>query len=24
NELTSNMVNAFTKRAKQVYECYEY
>ncbi len=24
NELTSNMVNAFTLRAKQVYECYEY
>lgn len=24
NELTSNMVSAFTKRAKQVYECYEY
>ncbi|MBA5764199.1 SRPBCC family protein [Vibrio sp. 404] len=24
NELTGNMVNAFTKRAKQVYECYEY
>ncbi|NUW66519.1 SRPBCC family protein [Vibrio coralliilyticus] len=24
NELTSNMVNAFTKRAKQVYPCYEY
>jgi ribosome-associated toxin RatA of RatAB toxin-antitoxin module len=24
NELTSNMVNSFTKRAKQVYECYEY
>ncbi len=24
NELTSNMVNAFTKRAKQVYACYEY
>lgn len=24
NELTSNMVNAFTKRAKQVYTCYEY
>ncbi|KOO03973.1 SRPBCC family protein [Vibrio nereis] len=24
NELTSNMVNAFTQRAKQVYECYEY
>jgi len=24
NELTSNMVNAFTNRAKQVYECYEY
>lgn len=23
HELTSNMVNAFTKRAKQVYECYE-
>lgn len=24
NELTSNMVNAFTQRAKQVYPCYEY
>ncbi|KJY88067.1 cyclase [Vibrio neptunius] len=24
NELTSNMVNAFTQRAKQVYACYEY
>ena len=24
NELTSNMVSAFTTRAKQVYECYEY
>ncbi|MFM2589117.1 SRPBCC family protein [Vibrio sp. TBV020] len=24
NELTSNMVNAFTKRAKQVYPAYEY
>lgn len=24
NELTSNMVSAFTQRAKQVYECYEY
>ncbi|MGL6314478.1 SRPBCC family protein [Vibrio sp. WXL103] len=24
HELTSNMVNAFTKRAKQVYNCYEY
>lgn len=24
NELTSNMVNAFTQRAKQVYTCYEY
>ncbi|MDN3610756.1 SRPBCC family protein [Vibrio ostreicida] len=24
NELTSNMVNAFTQRAKQVYSCYEY
>ncbi|GAM57478.1 putative oligoketide cyclase [Vibrio ishigakensis] len=24
NELTSNMVNAFTSRAKQVYPCYEY
>lgn len=24
NELTSNMVNAFTARAKQVYNCYEY
>jgi len=23
NDLTGNMVNAFTKRAKQVYECYE-
>ena len=24
NELTNNMVNAFTKRAKQVYVAYEY
>lgn len=24
NELTGSMVHAFTKRAKQVYECYEY
>ncbi len=24
SELTNNMVNAFTKRAKQVYQCYEY
>ncbi|MDN2480456.1 SRPBCC family protein [Vibrio agarivorans] len=24
HELTNNMVNAFTKRAKQVYQCYEY
>ncbi|WP_070962587.1 SRPBCC family protein [Vibrio sonorensis] len=24
NELTGNMVNAFTKRAKEVYPCYEY
>ncbi|AIW18055.1 ubiquinone-binding protein [Vibrio coralliilyticus] len=24
NELTSNMVDAFTQRAKQVYPCYEY
>lgn len=24
NELTSNMVSSFTKRAKQVYSCYEY
>ncbi|WP_428772222.1 SRPBCC family protein [Vibrio sp.] len=24
HELTSNMVNAFTSRAKQVYPCYEY
>lgn len=24
NELTGNMVNSFTKRAKQVYQCYEY
>ena len=24
NELTANMVSAFSKRAKQVYECYEY
>lgn len=24
NELTSNMVSAFTTRAKQVYPCYEY
>ncbi|MFA0068572.1 SRPBCC family protein [Vibrio breoganii] len=24
NELTSNMINAFTQRAKQVYPCYEY
>ncbi|NLS14102.1 ubiquinone-binding protein [Vibrio sp. SM6] len=24
NELTSNMVNAFTLRAKEVYACYEY
>ena len=24
SELTNNMVNAFTQRAKQVYSCYEY
>ncbi|MCK6265368.1 SRPBCC family protein [Vibrio sp. ZSDE26] len=24
NDLTSNMVNSFTKRAKEVYSCYEY
>ena len=24
NELTGNMVSAFSQRAKQVYECYEY
>ncbi|CAM4101309.1 SRPBCC family protein [Vibrio neonatus] len=24
NELTSNMVSAFTQRAKQIYPCYEY